>query len=422
MTEDSVVCISGQSADLDSPEAQQFIADNTVFPNAATRLQTYVNMLNYSFVSQFTAPPTIDDVAAEDNEKAIEHWPIIEVAIDTAVRAFEIASDTIFQMKGDIANVSDDDFLDAEDEIWGHIRHAMQHAYWEYGAKYRDNPPAKNAAYLSFRQAINAAHVISASFVGDHYRAFQRLSPLLCRASQGDQNDADIFVEGALRYLSSINATEISQTKSSRSSKQKSNTSPHQQAHRVGGPWFHQLSVLLLHLCQIGTLTLTPNIVELASCVSTVPNASAKNGKAARFLKTLREKDDIGFHFVHEAPAHLLIARRLSWELAGLVDANHQLSYMRSIERAVAFCWNRLTRTGQLPNANEVHKLSGLSWKDADDLMRSYVLLYEIDDHDMRVVMAMSHIKECEECQRLLDNVDQEKFRKDGKRFPSTFD
>ncbi|HYH17904.1 MAG TPA: hypothetical protein VD995_04740 [Azospirillum sp.] len=400
-------------------DGRAWLAERLPYSSATTIMQKYINLLYGAFLSQCMGDePTLDDVPEQARDIAAAHWTIAKAAIMAGRGVFQAGCDFINQNKDRLAAVEDDDFLYFEAEFWDEMRYSMQAALWDNSSGLcGDHRPA---IFRSFSEAVRCAHIYSASLVPDAYRSFQRLAPLLRDAANGDERAAQIFVEGALRYVRSLNNVAKPSPKKLRRGNDSDTNKSSSETERVGPAWLHQLVVFLLHLCQTDVLKLTPAIVELASTASTAPNSGAKSAKASRFLEMLQnQKTPL---FAHEASVTALVAKRLSWELLGWADANRQLSYMRHVERAVAFCRNRYAISGELPNPNEVAKKSGLKWDDADNLLNSYVLTYEVDEYEVRLERASRLAQECPECQQLSERIDLSDYMKNGSRFPSSVD
>ncbi|WP_143273190.1 hypothetical protein [Azospirillum palustre] len=413
----------GPPIDNENTECFHFDAGVFIFQNPTSMMQNYVNVLVHYFKYQdVDEPPSIDDIPESLRDAAKASWHVAEASI-LAARAVFRAGYQYFtpDVCHTLSKVTDANFYDAEDEVWSEIRYRFQEVLWKYSASYCGEHRA--AIYNSFAEAVRVACVASASLLPDRYRSFQRLAPLLIDVAKGHEQSTAIFVEGALRYLKESEQRSIVKGTQKKTRKEQDGDEKGQRAsdiERVGPAWFHQLTVFLLHLCQIKVIELTPAIVALASYASTVPNSGAKGAKAARFLEALQEnKRPI---FAHEAPITVIVAKRLAWELLTYADANRQISYMRKIERAVAFCRDRLASSGDMPNPNELSQASGLSWTDAEDLLNSNVLLYEVDEYHVRWLRAVEHAEDCPDCRALAESSEMKRYKTGGKRLPSSTD
>ncbi|SMF92308.1 hypothetical protein SAMN02982917_0555 [Azospirillum oryzae] len=402
---------------------KDIFASYRIYQEPKTIMQNYVNIIvSYFHSNDVDDPPSVDDVPEGLRDLARANWHIAEASILTARSVFRSGHEYFTpDVCHALSKVTDDQFYDAEEEVWSEIRYRFQEALWRHSAGYCGEHRA--AIYNSFAEAVRVAHVASASLLPNRYRSFQRLAPLLIDVAKGHEWSTAVFVEGALRYLKETDRHNIVNNPRKKANKEHYNDEEGERSRgteRVGPAWFHQLTVFLLHLCQIKVIELTPAIVALASYASTVPNSGAKSAKAARFLEALQE--DKRPVFAHEAPITVIVAKRLAWELLAYADANRQISYMRKIERAVAFCRGRLASSGEMPNPNELSQASGLSWTDAEDLLNSHVLLYEVDEYHVRWLRAVEHAEDCPDCRALAESPEMERYKKGGKRLPSSTD
>lgn len=148
----------------------------------------------------------------------------------------------------------------------------------------------------------------------------------------------------------------------------------------IGNSWLHQLAVYLLH--HSGKYKLVPYdyLVRLVSLTASQSTKSLKLNKAYRVLEEMNTSPYPVY--LHEAPIEHVVGLKLCLELCGDIDANRQIEYIRHIERAVAFYANVISRTGSPPSAKSISDASGLSWRDAKDIMNKWffvrlVFLYQ---------------------------------------------
>jgi hypothetical protein len=134
----------------------------------------------------------------------------------------------------------------------------------------------------------------------------------------------------------------------------------------IGNSWLHRLGIYLLHQCNTQSIPPDPRLIRLMSLVSLPPSSSVKSGKATRCSDYLAYGENP--HYLHEASPALATGTVLALELLGEFDANRQEEHFRRVELAAAFYGHSLLN-GKKPSVKSLHRVSGLSWLDANKLV-----------------------------------------------------
>jgi hypothetical protein len=172
----------------------------------------------------------------------------------------------------------------------------------------------------------------------------------------------------------------------------------------VGNSWLHRLGIYLLHECQIQKIPPHPSLTRLMALVSLPPSAHSKSGKATRFYDYLSNSPYPVY--LHESPPTHVIGKALALELLGEIDANRQVEHIRRIERAVAYYAVRVLRGETEPSARRLQIASGLSWTDAENLLRRSLLRRWAFEYQCRF-LTVSDKADCPDCRRLMKHMPQ---------------
>ena len=163
----------------------------------------------------------------------------------------------------------------------------------------------------------------------------------------------------------------------------------------IGNSWLHRLGIYLLHQCNAQSIPPDPRLIRLMSLVSLPPSSSVKSGKATRCSDYLAYGERP--HYLHEASPALAAGTVLALELLGEFDANRQEEHSRRVELAVAFYAHSLLN-GNKPSVKSLQRKSGLSWSDANKLVRRPFFSKLVFEYQCRYLFYKPVARSCHAC------------------------
>jgi hypothetical protein len=138
-----------------------------------------------------------------------------------------------------------------------------------------------------------------------------------------------------------------------------------------------------------------PRLIRLMSLVSLPPSSSVKRGKATRCSDSLAYGKEP--HYLHEASPARATGTVLALELLGEFDANRQEEHFRKVEWAVAF-YAHSVLNGEKPSVKSLERESGLSWSDANRLVRRPFFSRLVFEYQCRYFLFEPIAKSCADC------------------------
>jgi hypothetical protein len=163
----------------------------------------------------------------------------------------------------------------------------------------------------------------------------------------------------------------------------------------IGNSWLHRLGIYSLHQCNAQSIPPDLRLIRLMSLVSLPPSSSVKRGKATRCSDSLAY--GMKPHYLHQASPARATGIVLALELLGEFDANRQEEHFRRVEWAVAF-YAHSVMDGEKPSVKRLSRESGLSWSDANKLVRRPFFNLLVFEYQCRYLLFEPVAKSCADC------------------------